>query len=108
MRYKSSMIRSELIDILAARNPHLYHQDAGRIVDTILDDIANAMERGERVELRGFGTFVVRHRPSRSGRNPKNGTAVFIEEKWVPFFRAGKEIKERINDDGKPDAAANA
>lgn len=66
------------------------------------------MERGERVELRGFGTFVVRHRPSLSGRNPKNGTAVFIEEKWVSFFRAGKEIKERINDDGKPDAAANA
>ncbi|WP_311273350.1 MULTISPECIES: integration host factor subunit beta [unclassified Rhizobium] len=102
------MIRSELIDIIAARNPHLYRQDAGRIVDTILDDIASAMERGERVELRGFGTFVVRHRPSWSGRNPKNGTAVFVEEKWVPFFRAGKEIKERINDDGKPDAAANA
>ena len=66
MRYKSAIIRSELIDIIAARNPHLYRQDARRIVDTILDDIANAMERGERVELRGFGTFVVRHRLSRS------------------------------------------
>lgn len=92
------MIRSELIDIIAARNPHLYRQDAGRIVDTILDDIASALELGDRVELRGFGAFLVRHRPARSGRNPKNGIAVFVEEKWVPFFRAGNELKERLND----------
>ncbi|MBO9136636.1 integration host factor subunit beta (plasmid) [Rhizobium sp. B230/85] len=101
MRYKSSMIRSELIDVIAARNPHLYRQDTERIVNTVLDDIATALERGERVELRGFGIFVVRHRPARSGRDPMNGKAVFVEEKWVPFFRAGKELRERLNDDGK-------
>ncbi|WP_041699171.1 integration host factor subunit beta [Allorhizobium ampelinum] len=94
------MIRSELIDVIAARNPHLYRQDAERIVNTILDDIAAALERGERVELRGFGIFVVRHRPARSGRNPMTGKAVFVEEKWVPFFRAGKELRDRLNDDG--------
>jgi integration host factor subunit beta len=96
------MIRSELIDIIAARNPHLYRQDAVRIIDTILEDSASDLELGDRVELRGFGAFFVRQRPARSGRNPKNGTAVFVEEKWVPFFRAGKELKERINDDRKP------
>lgn len=94
------MIRSELIDIVAARNPHLYRQDAEKIVDTVLDDIASALEQGDRVELRGFGAFFVRHRPARSGRNPKNGDAVDVEEKWVPFFRAGKEIKDRLNAPG--------
>ncbi|WP_457578164.1 integration host factor subunit beta [Ensifer adhaerens] len=96
------MIRSELVDIIAARNPHLYRHDTERIVETVLDDIASALERGERVELRGFGVFFVRHRPARSGRNPKNGGAVFVEEKWVPLFRAGKEIKERLNDTSEP------
>jgi len=92
------MIRSELIDIVAS-NPHLYRQDVARIVDTILDEIAAALEQGDRVELRGFGAFVVRHRPARCGRNPKNCNAIFVEEKWVPFLRAGKEIKERVNDE---------
>ena len=91
------MIKSELIDIIARRNPHLYRQDVERIVDAVLDDIAGALEQGDRVELRGFGTFFIRQRPARSGRNPKNGDAVFVEEKWVPLFRAGKEIKERLN-----------
>lgn len=84
------MIRSELVAIVASNNPHLYHSDVGRIVDAILDDITQSLENGDRVELRGFGTFSVRHRPSRSGRNPKTGDAVFVEEKWVPFFKAGK------------------
>lgn len=91
------MIRSELIHILTLRNPHLYQQDVEKIVGTILDDIANALAEGDRVELRGFGVFSVRHRPSRSGRNPSNGTAVFVEEKWTPFFRASKEMQERLN-----------
>ncbi|RJG39946.1 integration host factor subunit beta [Mesorhizobium sp. DCY119] len=91
------MIKSELIHIVMLRHPHLYQQDVEHIVTTILGDIANALANGDRVELRGFGTFSVRHRPSRSGRNPSNGTAVFIEEKWMPFFRAGKEIQERLN-----------
>lgn len=91
------MIRSELIHIVTLRNPHLYQQDVEKIVGTILDDIANALAAGDRVELRGFGVFSVRHRPSRSGRNPSNGTAVFVEEKWTPFFRASKEMQERLN-----------
>lgn len=91
------MIRSELIDIIARRNPHLYRLDAERIVDTVLDEIAIALEQGNRVELRGFGAFFVKHRPARSARNPRAGTSVFVEEKWIPFFRAGKEIKERLN-----------
>jgi integration host factor subunit beta len=91
------MIRSELIHIVTARNPHLYYHDVERIVETIFDDIAEALANGNRVELRGFGTFTVRYRPSRSGRNPSNGAAVFVEEKWMPFFRAGKEMQERLN-----------
>ncbi|MGN7714883.1 integration host factor subunit beta [Agrobacterium radiobacter] len=91
------MIKSELVDLLAARNPYLHRRDAENAVDSVLDEITGALERGERVEIRGFGTFVVRHRPARSGRNPLNGNAVFVEEKWVPFFRAGKEIKDRLN-----------
>jgi len=91
------MIRSELIHIVAARNPHLYHADVDRIVDTILDEIAATLAQGGRVELRGFGSFSVRHRPSRAGRNPKNGKSAFVEEKWVPFFKAGKEIQDRLN-----------
>ncbi|CUX71448.1 MULTISPECIES: integration host factor subunit beta [Agrobacterium] len=91
------MIKSELVDLLAARNPYLHRRDAENAVDAVLDEITGALERGDRVEIRGFGTFVVRHRPARSGRNPLNGNAVFVEEKWVPFFRAGKEIKDRLN-----------
>ncbi|MCR6727837.1 MULTISPECIES: integration host factor subunit beta [Rhizobium/Agrobacterium group] len=96
------MIKSELVDFVAARNPYLHRRDAENAVDAVLDEITGALERGERVEIRGFGTFVVRHRPSRSGRNPLNGKAVFVEEKWVPFFRAGKEIKNRLNKTEQP------
>lgn len=93
------MIRSELVAIVASRNPHLYHRDVERIVDAILDDITQALGNGDRVELRGFGTFSVRNRPSRSGRNPRTGDAVFVEEKWVPFFKAGKDMQDRLNSD---------
>ncbi|EHS50840.1 integration host factor, beta subunit [Rhizobium sp. PDO1-076] len=91
------MIRSELIEIIAFRNPRLHRKDAEWIVDAVLDEITEALARGDRVELRGFGTFSVRHRPSRLGRNPATGTAVFVEEKWFPFFRAGKDMQERLN-----------
>ncbi|QPB24782.1 integration host factor subunit beta [Rhizobium sp. 007] len=91
------MIRSELVHIIASRNPHLYHSDVERIVDTVLEEITATLEQGGRVELRGFGIFSVRHRPSRSGRNPMNGQAVFVEEKWVPFFKAGKDMQDRLN-----------
>ena len=91
------MIKSELAPIVAARNPHLNHRDIDNIVNAVVDDITNALAAGDRVELRGFGTFSVRHRPSREGHNPRTGETVFVEEKWVPFFKAGKELRERLN-----------
>jgi integration host factor subunit beta len=91
------MIKSELIDKLAEANPHLYHRDVERVVNTILDGITESLARGERVELRGFGAFSVRHRPSRVGRNPRTGESVAVKEKHVPFFKTGKELRERVD-----------
>ena len=91
------MIKSELIDKLAEANPHLYHRDVERVVNTILDGITDALAEGDRVELRGFGAFSVRRRPARVGRNPRTGESVAVKEKHVPFFKTGKEMRERLN-----------
>jgi integration host factor subunit beta len=91
------MIKSELVARLAERYPHLYHRDVERIVSTVLDEISGALAAGDRVELRGFGAFSVKVRPARQGRNPRTGAAVAVEEKRVPFFRTGKELRERLN-----------
>lgn len=91
------MIKSELVQAVAARNPHLYHRDVENIVNAVLDEITDALSDGNRVELRGFGAFSVKNRPPRSGRNPRTGEPVFVEEKWVPFFKTGKELRERLN-----------
>ncbi len=91
------MIKSQLIEKIASENPHLYQRDVERIVNTIFDTIVEAMERGDRVELRGFGAFSVKHRPARIGRNPRTGDQVPVEEKFVPFFKTGKELRERLN-----------
>jgi integration host factor subunit beta len=91
------MIKSELIQRLAERNPHLYQRDVERIVSTIFDEITAALSRGDRVELRGFGAFSVKRRPARIGRNPRTGESVHVAEKHVPFFKSGKEIRERLN-----------
>lgn len=91
------MTRSELIAELAAANPHLRSQDVELIVSTIFDEVAAALARGERVELRGFGAFTTKHRDARTGRNPRTGEAVSVDEKAVPFFKAGKELRERVN-----------
>jgi len=91
------MIKSELIAKLAEANPHLYHRDVERLVNTIFAEITNALARGDRVELRGFGAFSVRTRPARRGRNPRTGAAVSVEEKHVPYFKTGKELRERID-----------
>lgn len=93
------MIKSELIQKIAAANPHLYHRDVERIVNVIFDEIIDSLARGERVELRGFGAFTVKHRAPRQGRNPRTGASVFVEEKFVPFFKTGKELRERLNDE---------
>jgi len=91
------MIKSELILRLAQANPHLYQRDVERIVATVFDEITNALARGDRVELRGFGAFSVKRRPSRTGRNPRTGEPVDVTEKHVPFFKTGKELRERLN-----------
>ena len=94
------MIKSELVQRIAEKNPHLYQRDVENIVNSILDEITKALAEGNRVELRGFGAFSVKNRPSRSGRNPRTGESVFVEEKWVPFFKTGKELRERLNPNG--------
>jgi integration host factor subunit beta len=94
------MTKSELIARLAAKNPHLYQRDVERIVATVFDEISKALANGDRVELRGFGAFSVKHRPARTGRNPRTGAHVSVEQKSVPFFKTGKEMRERLNKDG--------
>jgi len=93
------MTKSELILRLAEQNPHLYQRDVERIVSTIFDEITSALARGDRVELRGFGAFSVKRRDPRIGRNPRTGEAVHVAEKYVPFFKTGKELRERLNAD---------
>ena len=85
-----AVIKSELIDRISVQNPHLYRQDAEKIVNTIFSEITAAMARGDRVELRGFGVFFVRVREGRTGRNPRTGALVSVGSKAVPFFRSGK------------------
>jgi len=97
------MIKSELVARLTARYPHLYHRDVERIVTTVLDSISKALADGHRVELRGFGAFSVKVRPSRMGRNPRTGEPVSVGQKRAPFFRTGKELRERLNG-GNPEA----
>lgn len=91
------MIKSELVEKLSEENPHLFQRDVENIVNAILDEIGDALSRGDRVELRGFGAFSVKNRPPRTGRNPRTGEKVAVEEKYVPQFKAGKEIRERLN-----------
>ena len=94
------MIKSELIERISARNPHLYQRDVEHIVNAILEEIVAALSRGDRVELRGFGAFSVKNRPARTGRNPRTGEQVPVSEKYVPFFKTGKDMRERLNGGG--------
>ncbi|MHA1528539.1 MAG: integration host factor subunit beta [Alphaproteobacteria bacterium] len=94
------MIKSELIQQIAEDNPHLYQRDVERIVSTLFEEITAALARGDRVELRGFGAFSVKKRDARMGRNPRTGAAVPVPAKVVPFFKAGKELRERMNGKG--------
>jgi integration host factor subunit beta len=93
------MIKSELVQRIAVQNPHLYQRDVENIVNTVLNEIITALARGDRVELRGFGAFSVKHRQARIGRNPRTGADVSVNRKSVPFFKTGKEIRERLNHD---------
>ena len=92
------MTKSELIAYLAEENPHLFQRDVERIVTTIFDEIASALSRGDRVELRGFGAFSVKQRDARIGRNPRTGAAVNVAAKRVPYFKTGKQLRDKLND----------
>lgn len=91
------MIKSELVQRLTEKNPHLYQRDVEKIVNAILDEVTSALAGGNRVELRGFGAFSVKKRDARLGRNPRTGAHVDVDEKMVPFFKTGKEMRERLN-----------
>src|ERR1700719_3978657 len=98
----AGMIKSGAVARLTQRYPHLYHRDVERIVTTVLDEITKALAQSPRVELRGFGAFSVKVRPSRLGRNPRTGEPVSVGQKRAPFFRTRKELRERLNG-GTPD-----
>jgi integration host factor subunit beta len=91
------MTKSELILRIGELNPHLYHRDVERIVTTIFEEITNALAKRDRVELRGFGAFSVKQRDARKGRNPRTGETVAVDQKVVPFFKTGKELRDRLN-----------
>ncbi|MHA1597903.1 MAG: integration host factor subunit beta [Alphaproteobacteria bacterium] len=91
------MTKSELIQRLAEANPHLYQRDVERIVTTIFDEITEALANGDRVELRGFGAFSVKERSARVGRNPRTGAAVNVAAKYIPYFKTGKQLREKLN-----------
>ena len=100
------MTKSELIARLAARNPHLYQRDVERIVATVFDEISKALADGDRVELRGFGAFSVKKRDPRTGRNPRTGEQVAVASKRVPYFKTGKDLRDRLNKEAVRAAAS--
>lgn len=93
------MTKSQLIQRLAEQNPHLYLRDIERIVDAVFERVTQALVDGDRVELRGFGAFSIKHRDARTGRNPRTGETVHVEAKRLPFFKTGKALRERLNGD---------
>ena len=90
------MIKSELVQKISEENPHLFQRDVERLVNTIFNEITDAMSSGRRIELRGFGAFSVKHRKPRLGRNPRTGRSVEVEEKIVPFFKPGKLMRDKL------------
>ena len=91
------MLKSELIEKIAAQNPHLYRQDAEKIVNTILDTITAALAQGDRVELRGFGVFTAKTREPRTGRDPRDGAKVAVPQKVTPAFKTSRDMHRRLN-----------
>ena len=91
------MTKSELIEILASKNNHLNTKDLELAVKSLLEQMSQALASGERIEIRGFGSFSLHYRPPRIGRNPKTGDAVALSAKYVPHFKPGKELRERVN-----------
>ena len=98
------MIKSELIERISSQNPHLYQRDIEKIVNALLDEIVQALRRGDRVELRGFGVFSAKLRGARTGRNPRTGAAVAVAKRALPFFKTAKEMRARLNRETVPSA----
>ena len=96
------MIKSELIQRISSRNPHLFQRDIEKIVSAIFDEMVEALRRGDRVELRGFGAFSAKLRGARTGRNPRSGVVVAVAKKAVPYFKTGKEMRARLNRETVP------
>ena len=100
IKKETHMTKAELIERIAMNNPHLYITDVERLVNTIFNQIKQALADGNRVELRGFGIFGVKNRPARTARNPKNGTEVRVLPKSIPYFKSGRVLKDRLNKKG--------
>ena len=96
------MIKSELRRRIYSQNPHLFERDIEKVVNTILNEMIEALRRGDRVELRGFGAFSAKIRAARTGRNPRTGVAVQVSKKAVPVFKTGKEMRARLNRETVP------
>lgn len=92
-----SLIKSQLIQNITEANPHLFVRDVERIVNTIFNEITHSLAEGKRIELRGFGAFSVQHRKERVGRNPRTGESVNVEEKFIPRFKTGKDLRLKLN-----------
>lgn len=96
-RMITPMTKSELIEVLARKQGHLAYKDVESAVKTLLEQMSEALSNGERIEIRGFGSFSLHFRPPRVGRNPKTGDSVSLPGKYVPHFKPGKELRERVN-----------
>jgi len=94
---RPTITRSELIDALVDKQPHLAHRDVELAVKAVLEKMGQSFEEGDRIEIRGFGSFSLHYRPARIGRNPKTGESVSVEDKFSPHFKPGKELKERVD-----------
>jgi len=94
----SSMMKSELIERIARKQSHLAYKDVELAVKSLLEQMSSALSNGDRIEIRGFGSFSLHYRPPRSGRNPKTGDSVSLPGKHVPHFKPGKELRERVNE----------
>jgi len=100
--------KSDLIEAVAARAPSVSKRDIAVIVDTVFDSMTGALSTRDRIEIRGFGSFVAKQRRARNGRNPRTGEKVAVPEKWVPSFTAGKDLRERINNGAQPPGTPGA
>lgn len=105
-KLQKTMTKSELIDLLASQQQHLAHVDVELAVKTILEQMSQSLASGDRIEVRGFGSFSLHYRPPRMGRNPKTGASVALPGKYVPHFKPGKTLRERVNNSMKKDQSS--